>query len=703
MSFLNILYLAGLSALSLPIIFHMIRRTPKGRVPFSTTMFLEPSPPKITKRSRLDNWPLLLLRALALILLVAAFARPFLREIMDTESETALGSQHVILLDTSASMRRMNGDSSLFSLGVEKAKSILDDAEDADQIAVLAFDRSANQIVSFDEWKELEGDTRAEVTAGRIDELQPGWAYSDLGSALVQAAEQLDSLNSGEAKASFAKTITVISDMQAGSKLEALQSFEWPDGVGVQLETIKADKPTNAGVQVLADASIDETPETFLRVSNSADSDQEQFEIVWIDDNGTRHGDARSVYVAPGKSRTVRVPTAPKEFIANRLTLLGDDHEFDNIVHLNETGAEHILVHYYGGDDVNDPESLRFYIDRAFPQTRYRRVQVIGPDSQGNMEPLTNTVRLVVATDGIEANQIKSLKDYLKSGGTMLFVSSAPGEQTSLARLLEVDHLEIAEAEVEDYAMVTDVDFAHPMFAAFDDVRFADFTRIHVWKHRKIKIDGLKDYSVLAKFDDGDPAIVEKRIDKGRIIWFASGWNPLDSQLALSSKFVPLLNSMLDIGSVRFDTSARHVVGDNISLAAFQTEATDSATVVTPDETEVKLTSLENSFRQTTLPGTYTIASAAGAPRFTVNLSASESKTELMPVSQLEAVGVKLATDTVQPTEEEAAETQRQLQAQELESRQKFWRWLILATLVVLLLETWLAGSMAKKAQAANG
>ena len=32
------------------------------------------------------------------------------------------------------------------------------------------------------------------------------------------------------------------------------------------------------------------------------------------------------------------------------------------------------------------------------------------------------------------------------------------------------------------------------------------------------------------------------------------------------------------------------------------------------------------------------------------------------------------------------------MQNAELENRQKFWRWLILATIGVLILETWLAG-----------
>ncbi len=92
MSFLTPLYIAGLLAVSLPIFFHLIRRTPRGRLPFSSLMFLEPSPPRVTRRSRLDNWALLLLRALAVCLLAAAFARPFFRETADTSMNLSVGS-----------------------------------------------------------------------------------------------------------------------------------------------------------------------------------------------------------------------------------------------------------------------------------------------------------------------------------------------------------------------------------------------------------------------------------------------------------------------------------------------------------------------------------------------------------------------------------------------------------------------------------
>ena len=77
MSLLAPLYFLGALAVGLPILFHLIRRQPKGQVEFSSLMFLSPTPPRLTRRSRLDNWFLLLLRALAVMLLAAAFARPF--------------------------------------------------------------------------------------------------------------------------------------------------------------------------------------------------------------------------------------------------------------------------------------------------------------------------------------------------------------------------------------------------------------------------------------------------------------------------------------------------------------------------------------------------------------------------------------------------------------------------------------------------
>ena len=42
MGILAPLFLASLAALSLPLIFHLVRRTPRGKQEFSSLMFLEP-------------------------------------------------------------------------------------------------------------------------------------------------------------------------------------------------------------------------------------------------------------------------------------------------------------------------------------------------------------------------------------------------------------------------------------------------------------------------------------------------------------------------------------------------------------------------------------------------------------------------------------------------------------------------------------
>ncbi len=136
MSLLTPLYLLGLAAISLPILFHLIRRTPRGRQAFSSLMFLSPSPPRLTRRSRIEQWLLLLLRAAALILLAIAFARPFLRHAANLSWAGVRGRRVVILLDTSASMQRRG----LWQQAVARVERTLSGLEVVDEVALFTFD-----------------------------------------------------------------------------------------------------------------------------------------------------------------------------------------------------------------------------------------------------------------------------------------------------------------------------------------------------------------------------------------------------------------------------------------------------------------------------------------------------------------------------------------------------------------------------------
>src|SRR5919204_4117140 len=103
MSFLTPAFLIGLSALTIPIFIHLIQRERKRVVEFPSLMFLRRIPYQSVRRRRIRHWPLLLLRLGAIVLIVTAFARPFLRRAQSAAA--GRGAREVaILLDRSYSM-----------------------------------------------------------------------------------------------------------------------------------------------------------------------------------------------------------------------------------------------------------------------------------------------------------------------------------------------------------------------------------------------------------------------------------------------------------------------------------------------------------------------------------------------------------------------------------------------------------------------
>ena len=198
MSFLTPLYILGALAVAAPIVFHLIRRTPRAEVPFSSLIFLSPSPPRLTRRSRLDHWLLLLLRAAALILLAVAFARPFLRQAAGLSLGDAEQRRIAVLIDTSASMRR--GD--LWEQAKARAVEAIEACRPGDQLAVFAFDAASRPVLGFDESATLDPSRRQAVAKALVERLTPSWGATHLGQALIDAAGAIENVGDVAARSS---------------------------------------------------------------------------------------------------------------------------------------------------------------------------------------------------------------------------------------------------------------------------------------------------------------------------------------------------------------------------------------------------------------------------------------------------------------------------------------------------------------------
>ena len=393
----------------------------------------------------------------------------------------------------------------------------------------------------------------------------------------------------------------------------------------------------------------------------------------------------------PGQSRVVALTAPPVGASADRITLRGDDEPFDNTVYLIPPEAARVSVLYFGSEPEADTTQPLYFLQRAFPATRKQVVQIFARPPAAQLLPNDTEAPLVIVTDALSDERAAAVRRLLTEGKTVLLSLKTAAVARTLGQLVGSTALTADEAKVPSYAMLAEIDFQHPLFAPFADPRFSDFTKIHFWKYRRLDTTQFPGARVVAKFDTGDPALLQVPVGKGSLYVLTSGWQPGDSQLALSSKFLPLLFSLLEQAGGLRPQITQHTVGDTVPLAA-----TNAAVRVTrPDGTALTLGAGTAAVIQTDQPGIHTAVSGALTQRFAVNLDPQESKTAAMPIEELEHLGlaVKRADKT---TTVQVAEAKRHLANAELEGRQKLWRWLIAFALVFVTLETVLAGWLAK-------
>ena len=351
------------------------------------------------------------------------------------------------------------------------------------------------------------------------------------------------------------RRIVLISDLQQGSRLEALGDFEWPSDVELDLKTV-ADDGSNAGLHWLAEPAeadgVRGRPATAASGSRTTPGSRARaFDLLWIDDKGAAIGEPIDVYVPPGESRVVRVPRPPATAPRRSLRLKGDAHAFDNTLYLVDEAKEEATVLFVGDDRARRPAGLLYYLDaRLRGHARAGRVKVVAqtPTDAAGARARPRPTPLVVLAAETSAENVRRLRQVRRrTAGRVLDVVAAPGPAETLAALA-------------DAPPSTDRGSAR---RARRDARRDRLRPSALRPARRRRSSTTSPRSISGSIGGSTPTrsatpgswpgsrtatprSSRSRSGKGRLVVLASGWNPADSQLARSSKFVPA-----DVGPAR--------------------------------------------------------------------------------------------------------------------------------------------------------
>jgi hypothetical protein len=213
---------AGVAAVSIPIIIHLLNKRKFKIVDWAAMEFLLDADKKNRRRVRLENLILLLLRCLAVLLIGFLLARPFIPTSMTAGILNATQYERIVIVDDSLSMQARVGNESAW----DQARLRLTRLTEA-----LANDQSDNTLTliltSQPDQPQFNAAVLNKKSIGEINETIDKLEVSDKAANLDGALKQLQDRLSGE-KGNVSRVVYVITDLRQRDWKDATAGQESP-------------------------------------------------------------------------------------------------------------------------------------------------------------------------------------------------------------------------------------------------------------------------------------------------------------------------------------------------------------------------------------------------------------------------------------------------------------------------------------------
>lgn len=625
------LYLAAAGA-AVPLLLHLMQSRRKVQMPFPTVRFLKLAEKHSSRKVRLENLLLWLLRTLIMALLGLAFAMPIIRSaglgfLGDAPRDVA------IVIDASYSMSYRTGRGTVWERGSDAARAVIEGLSDKDRFCIFLAREQPEALVAEPIGNKEEG-------ISRLKALQPGTASSRLAPAVGAA---LKALRKAEGKRE--REIHIVTDNQALPwQSFATDKEEIEKQTGVFVALLGVPNPEN-----VAAVSVDVQPPVVRKGADikitaalaRSGKPTDTTATLFIDDKdaGRRQvkaGDPDSA--AP----TFNLPPLDAGMHVARIQTPEDNLPIDDSLHFLIRVQDQLPSLLVGSTD-----------DTLFVRTALRTgfggasaVTAIAPDQIAEQKLSNFTCVILCNALPISGQSMSAIEDYVKGGGLLVIFPGMKATPDAYKSWTCLPGIPVAVEDVplaQQNRTLTWDKPQHPLVRPLREgiaVPALAIRRRLAWKELHETTDRL------VSMGADQPFLLDRAFGDGRVLMFAVAADRTWSDFPLSPFYLPLVVQCADYSGSVGAKAPLVWATDALSLSERFPDLKGTPTMSAPDATPVSIRSANVQGRTVliaenlTAPGIYTLDDK---PALAVNLARNES--DLTPIPEPE-IAKRLGVET---------------------------------------------------------
>ncbi len=665
----NLPMLGWLAAAAAPVVIHLLSRRRYAEVSWAAMEYLLAAVKKQRRRLRFEQWLLLAVRTLIVVLLVLAVAEPYFQR--TGPAPAGAGRIHrVLVLDGSFSMAYRPTDRSRFEQAKQLAGELVEESRRGDAFTLVLMASPPAVVIGAPAMEPGE-------VLGEIDRLKCTDTTID-GPATVDKVRRIVQNARRENPGLGRHEVYFLTDLQRVG-WEPNKTSE-PRGLSPR-RTLPQDKPggllNTATIAVIdlgqpdaenlavadlstldpvATLAADVRFEVCLKNFGRKARNNQPIELL-ID---RRRVARKHIDIAAGEERSVeftyRFDTPGDHIVEVRAD--GDALPTDNRRFMVVPVRESLRVLCIDGRPSGEPfggaaDYLAAALSPAGDSNRQTSVQVdLAPESALIERDLGQYDCVFICNVAqFTAGEARVMDAYLGAGGNVVFfLGEAVTAQRYNRRLYDTsDDTHILPARLGEIVPagvyhIDPMEYRHPIVRAFRGREKAGLSAVPIFRYFKLTVPKDSGAMVVLKTTQGDPLIVEASVGRGRVVLVGASADVSWTPLPLWPSFVPLVQEMLAFcagGELRQRNVA---VGEPIVASVPSAVADLSASVHCPDGRTQPVTIHTDgdcstlSFDGTTVGGIYTVRLGEPIERawnFAANIDTTESNLARITIDQL--------------------------------------------------------------------